>query len=275
MSDSALGALKRLGLLVAIGGLSASGCLGIYSSDGYQGALVGDTSNGAILGGAAIATEGTGYRVHRDWIPRHRVFSSEVIAQWVVGAFANVDQRYPGSCAYLGDLAKRGGGGVSRHRSHTSGRDIDFFFYARSPETGPLCALPAMPRFDAVGNFVSWASPRKRGEAADLPPSIQFDVERNWMLVESLLGDARVSVQWIFIAEGLADLLLEHAKRIQASPRLIALAGALMRQPSDAAAHDDHMHVRVFCAVADRAWGCVDKGPKRWWKKHWKWMAGS
>ena len=275
MSGRMRGSSRWIFFLVAIGLGSVSGCLGIYSADGFQAAVFGDTANGAFLGGASIATEGTGYRVHRDWIPRHRGFASEGIAQWVVRAYAKVDQRYPGSCAYLGDLSKRGGGRISRHRSHTNGRDIDFFFYARSPEVGPLCALPAIPRFDEHGGFVSWASPLKLAKR-DVPlPSIHFDVERNWTLIESLIGDAKVSVQWIFIDQGLAALLIDHAKRTRVSPRVIALASALMRQPSDSAAHDDHMHIRVFCAVEDRKWGCVDKGPKRWWKKHWKWLAGS
>ena len=45
-----------------------------------------------------------------------------------------------------------------------------------------------------------------------------------------------------------------------------------MKQPSDAEVHDDHMHVRFYCAPADRRLGCVDKGPVRWWKKMWKYM---
>ena len=45
-----------------------------------------------------------------------------------------------------------------------------------------------------------------------------------------------------------------------------------MKQPSDAEVHDDHMHVRLYCAPGDRSLGCVDKGPVRWWKKMWKYM---
>jgi hypothetical protein len=35
------------------------------------------------------------------------------------------------------------------------------------------------------------------------------------------------------------------------------------------------MHVRVFCDSKDRAFGCSDKGPRRWLKKHWKYMRAS
>ena len=36
--------------------------------------------------------------------------------------------------------------------------------------------------------------------------------------------------------------------------------------------HDDHLHLRIYCAADDRAYGCVDRGPTRWWKKRWKYL---
>jgi len=56
-------------------------------------------------------------------------------------------------------------------------------------------------------------------------------------------------------------------------PALVARASFIMKQPSDAEVHDDHMHVRLYCGPADRRLGCVDKGPVRWWKKMWKYMS--
>jgi len=100
----------------------------------------------------------------------------------------------------------------------------------------------------------------------------RFDVERNWSLIQSLLEDARGTVQWIFIRDGLSTLLIEYAKRMNVDSNLIAQASALMRQPSDSSSHDDHMHVRVYCSIEDRKFGCVDRGPRRWWKKNWKSM---
>ncbi|MEO8214535.1 MAG: hypothetical protein ABI560_15140, partial [Myxococcales bacterium] len=46
----------------------------------------------------------------------------------------------------------------------------------------------------------------------------------------------------------------------------------IIRQPSDSEPHDDHMHVRIYCDPNDRALGCSDHGPVRWWKKRWKYM---
>ena len=52
----------------------------------------------------------------------------------------------------------------------------------------------------------------------------------------------------------------------------IERAEALLHQPSDSAPHDDHLHLRVHCASDDRALGCGDRPPMRWWKKRYKYM---
>ena len=52
-----------------------------------------------------------------------------------------------------------------------------------------------------------------------------------------------------------------HAEEIGEPPELIARARRALHQPGDSARHDDHMHVRVYCSEADRAYGCVDMGP--------------
>ena len=68
-------------------------------------------------------------------------------------------------------------------------------------------------------------------------------------------------MQWIFIHRGLAAALLHEATRAGDDPALVARASFIMKQPSDAEVHDDHMHIRFYCAPADRSLGCVDKGP--------------
>ena len=90
--------------------------------------------------------------------------------------------------------------------------------------------------------------------------------------MRALLSDTEVEVQWIFIHRALAATLLREATRAGDDPALVARASFIMKQPSDAEIHDDHMHVRFYCASADRRLGCVDKGPVRWWKKMWKYM---
>ena len=102
--------------------------------------------------------------------------------------------------------------------------------------------------------------------------AVRFDARRNWAFVRALLSDPESEVQWIFIHRGLAAALLHEATRAGDDPALVARASFIMKQPSDAEVHDDHMHIRFYCAPADRSLGCVDKGPVRWWKKMWKYM---
>src|SRR5262249_61038703 len=69
------------------------------------------------------------------------------------------------------------------------------------------------------------------------------------------------AVQWIFIYQPLANRLVDYAQQVGEPEALVARARKTLRQPGDSARHDDHMHVRVYCAAADRAYGCVDIGP--------------
>ena len=99
-----------------------------------------------------------------------------------------------------------------------------------------------------------------------------LDVPRNWALVRALLEDPYAEVQYLFCHERIRQQLLAHARAIGEDEGLVAKAEALLRQPSDSALHDDHLHLRIHCASDDRAYGCVDRGPFRWWKKHYKYM---
>jgi len=59
----------------------------------------------------------------------------------------------------------------------------------------------------------------------------------------------------------LRQRLLEWAEA-QARPQwVIEYARAVMKQPSAAAPHDDHFHVRLYCDRDDRPFGCRDTGP--------------
>jgi hypothetical protein len=85
-----------------------------------------------------------------------------------------------------------------------------------------------------------------------------------------LLEEPTVEVQFIFVYEPLAAMLLEHARAIGEPPGLVAWASEVLHQPSSAAPHDDHFHVRIFCPIDDRVLGCADSGALRWKKKDYK-----
>jgi penicillin-insensitive murein DD-endopeptidase len=248
------------------------GCTGIFSR-GPGGSLSwGSHSQGALLGASSLPFEGAGYQVHPDWRIRGRSFAVDELVRGLSHTFAQVEQSFPGSVAHVGDLSVRRGGDSSMHRSHESGRDVDVFYYAADREGRPLTDLPAMLRFAGDGSVVGWSGSKPGKHPHESLPDVQFDRRRNWALVAALLSESSIEVQWIFIHQPLADLLLQEAEQEKADPALLARAREILHQPTDSRPHDDHMHVRVFCPVPDRMFGCFDKGPRRWWKKRWKYM---
>ncbi len=252
--------------------VTASGCVGFFAHAGPESVSIGTHSRGALIGAIALPEQGDGYLIHSDWRKRGRNFAIEELVVGLTRSFAKVQQTAPGGAAYVGDLSLRRGGRTSLHRSHESGRDVDIFYYATGADDRPLVDLPTMLRFAADGRVAGWA-PGGAGRRIREPlPEARFDERRNWSLLAALLSQPDIEVQWIFMSKPLADLCLQEAERAGANPALLARAREILRQPSDSQPHDDHMHVRVFCPSHDRAFGCLDKGPRRWWKKRWKYM---
>jgi penicillin-insensitive murein endopeptidase len=130
----------------------------------------------------------------------------------------------------------------------------------------------AMLHFGPDGRATRWSPPQGVRAPDRAVPSCLFDVRRNWAFVRALLTDSDVEVQWIFMQKTLAASLLAQAAAEGDDPALLARASFVIRQPTDSEPHDDHMHVRLYCAPGDRRFGCADKGPVRWWKKMWKYM---
>ena len=256
---------------VVLTATTLSGCLGIFANDGAS-VSVGSHSKGALLHGVAMPFAGAGYEVHPDWRTRNHRYATVEVVRWLTDAFRDVDQTFPGSTAYLGDLSGRNGGDAAMHKSHASGRDIDIFYFASDANGSPMHGLPAMLHFASDGHAIRWSAGKVGHPIKDPLPNAHFDAQRNWALVRAMLENPVSEVQWIFIHRELAGLLMAEAERTGASASTISRARALLHQPTDSQPHDDHMHVRVFCDPKDRAFGCSDKGPRRWLKKHWKYM---
>ncbi len=255
----------------ALVSLLSSGCLGVFAGEG-ESVSFGSHAKGALIHSVALPFEGSGYVVHQDWRSRDHRYATEEVALWLGEVFRAVAAQYPGSAAYLGDISSRRGGDAAMHRSHASGRDVDIFYFACDRTGRPVHELPGMLHFGADGRAVRWSMGRA-GRSTSLPlPDARFDAVRNWALVRAMLAHHAAEVQWIFVDEALAGLMLAEAERQGTDPAILMRALALLHQPTDSQPHDDHMHVRLFCDPKDRALGCSDKGPKRWLKKHWKYM---
>jgi penicillin-insensitive murein endopeptidase len=156
---------------------------------------------------------------------------------------------------WIGNVARRGGGDIAWSVSHNSGRDADIAFCYLDAKGRP--ADP--PELVALNN-----------EGVSVKHGLRFDAARTWIVVRSLLESRHAQVQYLFIAAPLKNQLLMHAKRTGVPAALIQRAAEVLWQPGNGAgAHDDHLHLRVYCNERDAKGGCVDSGIIHpWYKGH-------
>jgi penicillin-insensitive murein endopeptidase len=207
------------------------------------------------------------------WRSRQSNYATAEVVGALVRAARAVDRDLPGGTVAIGDLSRRAGGASVEHKSHQSGRDADIFFYAADVEGRPARPGEAMLHFGESGQATRWSPARGTAPPSAPVPALRFDAARNWAFVRALLTDPDVEVQWIFIQRALASSLLAAATSAGEDPAVVARAAFIMHEPTDSEPHDDHAHVRFYCAPADRALGCSDRGPVRWLKKSWKYLA--
>jgi penicillin-insensitive murein DD-endopeptidase len=226
----------------------AAGCaeLGVIS-DGTS-ISVGKPNRGHLVDGVRLPDRGDGFVTREVWRTRGNRFGTDELVDLLTAVGRRMESHARDARLVVADLSGRGGGErLAFHRSHQSGRDVDLLFYTRDAAGKPI-EPEAMQRFNAAGH------------AAD-GSGITLDVPRTWLLVKELLTAPEAVVQWVFVYEPIAKRLIEHAERTGEPEALLARARKALRQPSAVARHDDHMHVRVYCSAADRAYGCVDIGP--------------
>lgn len=212
---------------------------------------VGVPHRGVLTNGRALPHAGDGYRLFRNedirWGNPRMVSAIEDAARYVA------EQR-PGAPLVVADLSAEHGGKISRHRSHRSGRDADLLFYVVTPD-GRSVENPGFLNFGHDGLAYHKAEREY----------VRLDVERTWLLVKALVSDEQAQVQYLFVAEWLEALVTEYALARGENDQLIYRAALVMRQPSDSASHDDHIHLRVSCTREEEAAGCNATGPHRPW----------
>ena len=251
---------------------SAAGCVGGgFFGDGSS-ISVGTVTTGLLRRGALLAASGEGYEVPRLWAARQASYGTDELVTAIRRAAARVGREYPGGVLGVADLSHRGGLDSELHRSHRSGRDADLLYYAVDDEDRPVRPPSSMPRYLAATGESLPPHPPLHGVVYGPVSPRWFDVPRNWALVRALLEDPAIEVQYMFVNQGLKELLLEHARNLGEPADLVDRAAEILHQPGDSLPHDDHMHLRVYCSPTDRAMGCVDRGPLRWWKKRLKYM---
>lgn len=206
---------------------------------------------GVLTDAAELPPQGEGHR----WLrgdDRHHGLPRFVRA--IERAASAVVRERPGALLAVGDLSVRSGGPLLPHFSHRTGRDADLLFYVTTLDGAPVPS----PGFVHVGpDGLAWDPEGKR--------FLRFDVERQWLLVKTLVEDDDARIQWVFISRSAEALLVEWAKARGERAETIARAMDVMLQPSPGGVHDDHVHVRTACAPDELARGCEPTGPVRPW----------
>ncbi|WP_437590074.1 penicillin-insensitive murein endopeptidase [Sorangium sp. So ce1000] len=225
---------------------------------------IGVPHHGVITDAVELPKQGAGYRLLRSGGAR---WGTAGLVAAVQRAAAEVARARPGGEPLLvGDLSARYGGAARGHRSHRTGRDADLLLYALTPD-GRSVRSPGFVQFgpDGLARIGDGAAdPASSRPGA--PQYVRFDVEREWLLVKSLVRSPDAHVQWLFLARWLEALLIEYARALGEDPELIWYAESVLLQPSDSTAHADHLHLRVACTSDDFLSGCLGGGP------HWPWL---
>jgi penicillin-insensitive murein DD-endopeptidase len=163
--------------------------------------------------------------------------------------------RWPGSQLAVGELSAAKGGKLEGHHSHRSGRDADVAFFMRD-EKGNASHFWRFVKFG--GDGVSILGKHR----------YYFDDARNWAFISTLLRDRDARIQYVFVAQALRTRLLMQGRRQGESDDFLRVAAAVMVEPKEARKHDNHFHVRVYCARDDRP-ECQDSAP------YWPWYDGA
>ncbi|MDY0058347.1 MAG: penicillin-insensitive murein endopeptidase [Myxococcota bacterium] len=215
--EQSVATLARLNRLDSRGRLRAGQTLRIVVEGPEQPSISrGTPQDGQLLAGEQLPA-GAGYRVRFP----SRAWGTNSTITCLLATFREMNRRFPGSQAAIGDLSKKGGGYLPPHASHQNGKDVDISVYLKGHKK--------------LDTFVR-ATPRT------------LDAPRNLALLEALVATGKV--QYIFLDYDLQRVLVEEARK-QGWPERKRQewfqyprgrgVGAIVMHESG---HADHLHVR-------------------------------
>ncbi|WP_437335193.1 penicillin-insensitive murein endopeptidase [Sorangium sp. So ce394] len=253
--------------LLALVALSCAACVGASPTPlapALRGSI-GVPHHGVITDAVELPRQGEGYRLLRSNGVR---WGTAGLVAAVQRAAAEVARARPGGEPLLvGDLSARYGGAARGHRSHRTGRDADLLLYALTPDGRPVRS-PGFIDFgpDGLARIAGGGAAPMSSASSDADEYVRLDVEREWLLVKSLVRSPDAHVQWLFVARWLEALIIEYARALGEDPELVWVAESVLLQPGDSTAHADHLHLRVACTPDAFLSGCLGGGP------YWPWL---
>jgi penicillin-insensitive murein endopeptidase len=242
--------------------VAAGPALSEPSHGGSASTSIGMAADGRLEGGVPFPAAAPGVRLNPRRLNPGGHFATVETVRAIVRAAAVVQRELPsppGCELTVNDLGFEAGGPIPHHGSHQAGRDVDVLFY--------LLDVKGMPRpakgvpLDTHGrgtDFDDLADPRD-----DVP--VKLDAARTWRFLQALAEDEESLIQRVFVAEHIRTLLLAQARRAKAPAAARKLVEDLTCQPGTP--HDDHLHLRFFCADDDIGAGCQDMPPIFPWRR--------
>ncbi len=251
MTRSGLAGFTLAGL-----GALASGCFSTPTplAPGLGG-TVGVPNQGVLTEAEELPVRGEGFVRYRPQSSHY--FGRPRLVHALEKAAADVSRQAPGGAPlFIGDLSAQTGGRIPGHDSHRSGRDVDILFLVMTPSGVPISS-PGFVRIESDGLGVAQGS----------KDYVRIDIDREWLLLRSLLTSPEIGVQFMFVCHDVEALLIDHARALGEPPELVWRAETVMLQPSDSLPHDDHVHLRIACSPDEAIAGCSGGGPR------WEWLA--
>ncbi len=179
-------------------------------------ASIGQPYHGRLVNGVPFPEEFQGYNIRDE----ERAYATPELIGALLDAVDAVRRQDPSTCdLFMGDISRDGGGGISSHRSHQNGRDVDLGMFVKGNR--PLSTFMPM-----------------NGENLDVP--------KTWALIENLLRSQRV--QYIFLDRRIQNLLYDYALCRGVDPTYLdhlfgGGRGSIIQHQRN---HHDHMHVRFY-----------------------------
>ena len=212
----------------------------------------GTVTDGRVYNAAELALPGASFGILPRQAERNLRYATAEMVTLLVDVADQMAARYPDTVLWLGNLGRRHGGDIPYSVSHNAGRDADIAFYYVDELGNPVTPTDLLP----VGRDLRTEGPG---------PTLLFDVERNWALIEALLAHDSTQVQFLFISNPLKRELLRHARSQRVPRRVLERAETVMSQPGRRNPHNDHLHLRLYCSVGDIERGCVNLGRVHPW----------
>lgn len=194
---------------------------------------VGTPQDGRLVDGVQVPRDPAAYHLRRPW----RAWGTNQTVAQVVRVVERVHRAFPGVHPLaIGDLSARGGGKITMHASHQSGRDIDLgFYFKKRPRNYPDEFVVATA--DNLDFEATWALITGLAATADRPDGVErmfmsYDTQRLFWRLGLKHGVPRAALERLF----------------QYPHGMGSRHGLIHHEPG----HDEHVHVRFKCPPRDR-----------------------